>query len=108
MFKYKVGDEVLITAGRDKGKKGKIEKVLVFENKLVVGGINIYKRHRKATKAQGAGIFSVTRPVQVANVAIICPKCSKPTRVGFTTEGKIKERICKKCKGRITNPGSQK
>lgn len=102
MFKFKTGDEVLITAGRDKGKKGKIEKVLVGENKVVVTGVNLYKRHRKATRNQKAGIYEITRPVDVANVAIICPKCSKPTRVGFVQEGKNKFRICKKCKGKIT------
>jgi large subunit ribosomal protein L24 len=102
VFKFKVNDEVLITAGRDKGKKGKIQKVLRGENKVVVAGVNIYKRHRKATRSQKAGIYEITRPVPVANVAIICPKCSKPTRVGFETEGKSKFRICKKCKGKIT------
>ena len=49
MFKYKAGDEVLITAGREKGKKSKIERVFPHENKLVVTGVNIYKRHKKAT-----------------------------------------------------------
>lgn len=102
MFKFKVSDEVLITAGRDKGKKGKIQKVLTDENKVVVTGVNIYKRHRKATKSQKAGIYEITRPVPVANVSIICPKCSKPTRIGFLIEGKNKYRICKKCKGKIT------
>jgi len=102
MFKFKVSDEVLITAGRDKGKKGKIQKVLTGENKVVVTGVNIYKRHRKATRSQKAGIYEITRPVPVANVAIICPKCSKPTRVGFLTEGSVKFRICGKCKGKIT------
>lgn len=102
MFKFKVGDEVLVTASRDKGKKGKIQKVLTSENKVIVSDVNIYKRHRKATRNQKAGIYEITRPVSVANIAIICPKCSKLTRVGFVTEGKNKLRICKKCKGKIT------
>lgn len=101
MFKYKVGDEVLITTGREKGKKGKIEKVLPKENKLVVSGVNIYKRHRKVTKNTKAGIYDVIRPIPASNVSIICPKCQKPTRVGFKIDGKTKERICKKCKGVI-------
>ncbi len=108
MFKFKVGDQVIITAGRDKGKKGKIEKVFERDNKLVVTGANLYKRHRKATRTQGAGIFEVTRPITVANIAIICPKCGKETKVGFSQEGKTKERICKKCGGTITVARSQK
>ena len=108
MFKFKTGDEAIVLNGRDKGKKGKIEKVFVKDNKVVISGINIYKRHRKATRSQGAGIYEVTRPVNVAAIAIICPKCGKATRVGFKTEGKIKERICKKCKGTITVKRSEK
>lgn len=99
MFKYKVGDEILVTSGRDKGKKGKVEKVLQKENRLIVGGVNIYKRHRKVTRNQPAGIYEIARPMPVANIAIICPKCGKPTRVGFTQEKTAKSRICKKCQG---------
>jgi large subunit ribosomal protein L24 len=101
MFKFKVGDEVVVTAGKDKGKKSKIEKILKAENKVVAPSVNIYKRHRKATRNQASGIYEVTRPLPVANIAIICPKCSKQTRVGFEIEGKSKYRICKKSKGRL-------
>ena len=101
MFKFKVGDQVQITAGRDKGKKGKIEKIFQKENKIVVAGINTYKRHRKVTRTQPAGIYEISRPLPVANIAIICPKCGKLTRAAFSTEGKTKNRICKKCKGVI-------
>lgn len=99
MFKFKVGDEVIVTLGRDKGKKGKIEKVIKGQNQLIVSGINIYKRHKKVTRAQKAGIYEITRPIPTAKVALICPKCGKVTRVGFEITGKIKNRICKKCKG---------
>ncbi len=102
MFKFKTGDEVIITAGRDKGKKGKIEKVLASENKIVIAGVNVYKRHKKVTKNQAAGIYEITRPIAVSKIAVICPKCQKQTRIGFTSEGKIKKRICKKCKGVIS------
>lgn len=101
MFKYKVGDEALVTTGKDKGKKGKIEKVFPSEDKVVVSGVNTYKRHRKVTRKQAAGIYEITRPIEVAKIAILCPKCGKPTRVGFTMEGKTKVRICKKCNGRM-------
>lgn len=102
MNKYKIGDEVQVTTGADKGKKGKIEKVLAKENKIVVAGVNVYKRHRKVTRRQPAGIYEITRPILASKVAVICPKCGKTTRIGFTTEGKTKVRICKKCKGRMS------
>lgn len=101
MYKFKIGDEIIVTAGRDKGKKGKIEKILKDENKIVVPGVNVYKRHRKATRTKGSGIYEINRPIPVANAAIICPKCSKQTRVGFEKEGKNKYRVCKKCNGRL-------
>lgn len=101
MVKYKKGDEVVILSGKDKGKKGKVEKVLVSEGKIVVPGINTYKRHRKASRNQAAGIYEITRPVNWAKAAIICPKCGKPTRVGIKIEDKSKQRYCKKCKGAL-------
>ncbi len=108
MFKFKLGDEVQVISGKDKGKKGKVQKVLENENKLVVTGVNIYKRHKKATKNQQSGIFEVTRPITTAKVQIICPKCGKLTKVGFQVNGKTKERICKKCNGVLTLQRSKK
>ena len=101
MFKYKKGDEVIVTNGRDKGKKGKIDKVITKESKIIVSGINIYKRHRKVSRSQPAGIYEVTRPIDVSKVSIICPKCNKRTKVGFQVENKKKIRICKKCNGSL-------
>lgn len=102
MFKFKIGDQILITVGKDKGKKGKIEKVFASDNKVTVAGINVYKRHKKVTKNQAAGIYEINRPIDVAKVALICPKCQKQTRVGFLLEGKVKKRVCKKCKGGLS------
>lgn len=101
MFKFKVGDEVQITSGKDKSKRGKVEKVLISQNKLVISGLNIYKRHRKVSRTQAAGIYEITRPIATAKVALVCPKCNSLTRVGFGLEGKQKYRICKKCQGRL-------
>lgn len=103
MFKFKVGDEVIIRSGRDKGKKGKIEKVLISQNSLIVTGVNIYKRHKKVSQKQKAGIYEITKPIETAKIALICPKCTKVTRVAFVFDGKVKSRICIKCKGRLTN-----
>lgn len=102
MTKFKTGDEVIVTAGKDKGKKGKIEKIYKKESKVLIPNINVYKRHRKATKNQSSGIYEFARPLPLGNIALVCPKCSKQTRVGFELEGKVKYRICKKCKGRLS------
>src|SRR3989344_2423113 len=101
MNKFIIGDEIIVTVGKDKGKKGKIEKVYKSEGKITVANVNVYKRHKKASRSQAAGIYEITRPLPLANVALICPKCSKQTRVGFEFEGKSKHRICKKCKGSL-------
>jgi|SRR3989344_2031354 len=101
MLKFKIGDEVIITSGRDKSKKGKIEKIFAREARLIVSGVNTYKRHRKVTRSQAAGIYEISRPVSTAKIAIVCPKCGKITRVSFKNEGTNKVRICVKCKGVI-------
>lgn len=99
MFKFKVGDEVKITVGKDKGKTGKIEKVLAREDKLVVTGVNVYKRHKKVSRSEPAGIYEINRPIDVSKITLICPKCQKLTKVGFVQDIKTKKRVCRKCKG---------
>lgn len=101
MFKFKVGDQVLVTAGKDKGKKGKIEKIFPKASKVLIESVNLIKKHKKVSRSQPAGIQEIARPIAVAKVALICPKCGKITRVGFAREGIEKNRICKKCKGVI-------
>lgn len=106
--KFKKGDEVKVTIGRDKGKTGKIEKVLPREGKIIVGGINLSRRHTKQQAAgKSGGIIDVIKPIYLSKVALICPKCKKLTRVGWKSvyskdiEKKGKLRICRKCKGEI-------
>ena len=99
MFKFKVGDEVLVSAGKDKGKKGKIGKIFPKESKVLIESINIIKKHKKVSKGQSSGIYEISRSVSVAKVSLICPKCGKQTRIGFLIEAGKKNRICKKCKG---------
>lgn len=92
------GDTVLITIGKDKGKKGTIEKVFPKNNKVLVEGVNQYKRHLKSrTTDQKSEIVVVTKPLGVGNVALVCPKCDKPTRVGYSITNDKKKRICRKC-----------
>ena len=111
-MKLKKGDQVLITAGKDKGRKGKIEKILPKLDRVLVPGINVYKKHlRPQGEKQPGGIVDAVRPLPVSNLALICPKCNLPTRVGYRlapvtksspkTRRKIKQRICQKCRAII-------
>ncbi|MCL5784265.1 MAG: 50S ribosomal protein L24 [Patescibacteria group bacterium] len=91
-------DTVKILLGKDLGKTGKVLRVLGKENKVLVEGINTYKRHGRKTARSEAGIFEITKPVNISNVALICPNCKEATRIGFKIDGKSKSRFCKKCK----------
>lgn len=98
-MKLKKGDDIIVTGGKDKGRRGKIERVFLLEKKVLVTGVNLYKRHvKKRDEKNTGGIIDFPRPLPVSNVALICPKCKKPTRAGFLTDKKEKQRICKKCK----------
>lgn len=99
-MKIKKGDLVKITAGKDKGKTGKVDKVILKKNKVVVAGVNIYKRHLKP-KGEGkpGGIIDIAKPLPMSNIALICSKCNQQTRVGYLLDkNKSKTRVCKKCK----------
>ena len=77
---FKVGDEVVVITGSDKGKTGKIIKTLKSENKVVVEGVHIVKKHQKPTGQDNGGIIEVERPINASNVMIIDPKTKKRTR----------------------------
>ena len=101
MQKIKKGDKVKVILGKDSGREGSVDKVLGKVNKVVVGGINIYKRSVKKMGETQGGIIDLVKPVNISNVVLICPNCGKPTRVGFKVEKDSKIRICKKCKKEI-------
>lgn len=101
MQKLKKGDNVKIMLGKDQGKTGTIERVINKKDKVVVSGINIYKRHVKKQGTIEGGIIDITKQVNISNVILICPNCKKPTRVGIAISAKEKLRICKKCKKEI-------
>lgn len=101
MLKLKKGDNVKITAGKDKGRTGTVEKVSPGGDKLVVTGANLYKRHVKSFGDVKGGVYDIPRPLPFSKVALICPKCKKVTRVGFKFVGREKVRICKKCRKEI-------
>ncbi|HZE87264.1 MAG TPA: 50S ribosomal protein L24 [Methylomirabilota bacterium] len=97
-MKIKKNDQVKIVVGKDSGKQGKVEKVFVKEDRVLVEGVNQYKRHVKSrTPGQKSEIITLTKPLPVTNVALICPKCKKPTRVGYKIIKDGKVRVCKKC-----------
>ena len=100
---FKVGDEVVVIAGSDKGKTGKIVRTLRDENKVVVEGVNIVKKHQKATAQETGGILEIEAPINASNVMIIDPKTKKRTRIGHTTDTKTgkKIRIAKKSNEKI-------
>ena len=92
-------DTVLVIKGRDRGKQGRIQQVLLKKNKVLVEGVNVVMRHTKATGGvRQAGIIQKEMPIQVSNVVLICTHCSRPTRIGFRflADG-TKARICKRC-----------
>lgn len=97
-MKIKIGDEVLVTSGKDKGKKGKVERILPKESKVVVAGINMYKRNQKAqNQTRQAGIIDIVKPISVGNIMFVCPKCKLPARIGYSLKNNDKKRVCKNC-----------
>jgi len=85
--KIKKGDRVIVTTGRDKGKKGEVIKVFPTENRALVSGVNTVKRHQKQSQKQQGGIVSKELPVQLSNLAHIDPKSGEATRVGWKILG---------------------
>lgn len=101
-MKLKKGDQIIVTSGKDKGRKGKIELIFQSERDVLVPGINMYKRHlKKRDEKRAGGIIDFPRPLHIGNVALVCPKCGKSTRVGFIVTKGEKIRICRKCKQKI-------
>jgi large subunit ribosomal protein L24 len=102
MLKFKVGDKVNVISGKDKGRTGNIEKVIPGSMKAIVPGLNEYKKHLKPQSGRKGGIFPIPRAITFSKMKLICPNCSKETKVGFRFVGKEKVRYCKKCNKEIT------
>lgn len=97
-MKIKKGDTIQITVGKDKGKNGNVEKVFAKDRKVLVEGVNQFKRHMKArVPGQKSEIITITKPMGVSKVMLVCPSCKKPTRVGYKITKDTKLRSCKKC-----------
>jgi large subunit ribosomal protein L24 len=84
-FKIKKGDKVVVITGRDKGKSGEVLKVLRDEDRLIVQGVHMVKRHTRPSAGQTGGIVEKEAPIHISNVAHLDPKSNKPTRVGYKT-----------------------
>ena len=98
-MKIRKNDTVLVIAGKDKGKKGKVRFAHPKHEQVLVEGINFIKRHTRATgRVRQAGIIEREEPIQMSDVMLVCSKCNRPTRVGFHfLEGGKKVRICNVC-----------
>jgi large subunit ribosomal protein L24 len=103
MRRVKQGDTVEVIAGKDKGLRGEVVRVLVNKERVIVNGVNIMKRHRKARPAPGgqqipAQIIEFEAPMNLSNVMVVCSNCDERTRVGYRKSGDDhKSRFCKKC-----------
>ena len=95
-FKIKKGDEVIVLTGRDKGKKGAVLEVLRAECRVRVQGVNMVKRHRRATQTDAGGIVSMEAPLHISNVAHIDPESGRSTRVGYEVKDGNKIRIARR------------
>lgn len=106
--KIRKGDTVEVITGRrqDKGKRGEVIRVMPGENRVVVQGANIRKKHQSQVQTQGRtmtpGIIEFEGSIDISNVKLVCPSCNEPTRIGYKIdEDGIKHRMCKKCEAEI-------
>ena len=99
MFKVRRDDVVQVISGDDRGKKGKVLKILTKKNRAIVEGINLVKKHKRKTQNdQQGGVVSIETSISISNLSLVCKHCSSPSRAGFRI-GKDKEKVrfCKKC-----------
>lgn len=97
-MKLKKGDTVKMLTGKDRGKTGKVIKVEPKAGRIVVEGVNLYRRHvRPKRQGEKGEIVQLARPVAAANAALVCPHCKKAVRLGYRFQGEVKVRYCRKC-----------
>lgn len=95
-LKIKKGDEVIVIAGKDKGKKGAVLSVIRENDRVVVSGVNMIKRHQRPDRTGAGGIISKEASLHISNVALLDPKDGKATRAGYKVDGDKKERISRR------------
>lgn len=97
-MKIKENDKVLVISGKDRGRTGKVEKIFRDKNKILVAGIAIVKKSSKPTKKNTkGGIINIPSPIDISNVALLCPKCNKKAKIKYKTISEKKVRICSQC-----------
>ena len=102
-LKIRKGDRVRVLTGKDRGKEGNVMRALPRDGKVIVDGVNVARKSQRPTRTtQQGGIIDKDMPLPVANVAIVCSSCGKPTRVGYKFDNSgQKVRICRKCGGEL-------
>ena len=101
-MRIKKGDQIQIIAGKDKGKTGKVLRVVPEKLRVVVEGLNLAKKHMKPKKGGEKGQrIEVPMSLSISNVMLVCPKCGKISRIGFKVSKDEKTRVCKKCNGEL-------
>jgi large subunit ribosomal protein L24 len=97
------GDQVSVLIGKDKGRKGEVIKTFPKTNKVIVKGLNLFKKHIKPSQGQKGGIVEKERPLLASKVIVLCPGCQKPIRIAYTIDKNgNKLRLCRKCKSPLT------
>ena len=97
-MRIKKGDTVQVLSGNDKGKTGEVLEVIPKNDKVVVKGVNVRKKHIKPRRqGEEGGIIAVECAISSSKLNVVCPKCNKPTRIGYNVKDENKIRICKKC-----------
>ena len=102
-MKLKKGDKIIVIAGRDKGKRGEVIGVFPQENRALVKGVNMVKRHQKQSPQTTGGIISRESKIHISNLALIDPKNNKPTRIGYKIDDKGQKQRVAKASGEILN-----
>jgi large subunit ribosomal protein L24 len=96
-LKIKRGDTVVVISGKEKGKRGEVERVLLKENRVVVGGVNVRTRHARPTQNNQQGLYTFAAPIHVSNLMLVDPGSGEPTKVGYRfTDSGEKIRVAKK------------
>lgn len=103
-MKIHKNDLVQIMVGKDAGRQGKVTRVFPKDDAVLLDGLNQYKKHIKRQGERAGEIVTLSRPITVAKVAVICPKCKLPTRIGYRITGDKKVRICRKCQNELEIP----
>ena len=107
-MKIKKGDTVKILYGKERGRRGPVVAVDPKKNKIVIEGLNLYKKHLKGDgRTRTSEIVTIEKPFPISKVMLVCPSCDKPTRVEIKTEGEEKVRVCKKCGKNIVKDESK-